>query len=144
MQKKSTLMILLVFLIPSTLFAVEDVKSGYDLYHNLKLMDNPQSPEDITTGFLAVGYLMGCIDGLIFMQDTLYNAMFPPKVMSAEERSKFSKKMNFNRLNFPEKGIPVGQMILIFNKYSENHPEELNNTARVCILGSLIEAYGWK
>jgi hypothetical protein len=95
------------------------------VYHDIKLFDNPKSIEEAIQGFSAVGYLRGCIDGLVFMQDVLYNQMFSEKYLSPKERKEWAKKMNFNRLNVPEEGIPVGQMILIFYKYAENHPENL-------------------
>ena len=55
MRSKLTLLVFLLFLLPSTLFAFDEVKTGYDLYHILRLMDNPQNPEDITNGVFAVG-----------------------------------------------------------------------------------------
>ena len=103
MRSKTTLIILLIFLIPSTLFALEEGKTGYDLYHNLQLLDNSQNPEDMTKGLLAVSYLRGCVDGLIFMQDVHYNKMFPPNKMTKEERVKISKKLNFHQINMPAK-----------------------------------------
>ena len=144
MRRKSALIALLIFLIPSTLLADELVKTGYDLYHNLKLLDDPQSVEDMTAGLLAMGYSKGCIDGLIFMQDVQYNKMFPPKLMTAKEREKFSKEMNFHRLKIPKEGIATGQFILIYKNFAEKYPKELSGSARVCIFKSLIEAYGWK
>ena len=68
-------------------------------------------------GLFAIGYLKGCLDGLVIMQDTQYNNMFPPKLMSAKEREKFSKEMNFHRLNMPKEGIATGQLILIYNNF---------------------------
>jgi len=44
----------------------------------------------------------------------------------------------------PAGGISNGQMMLIYKKHAEKHPKELSSTARVCILKSLIDAYGWK
>jgi hypothetical protein len=144
MRRKLTLIVFLIFLIPSTLFAFEEVKTGYDLYHNLQLIDNPQSPEDITTSLLAVGFLKGCVDGLIFMQDLHYNKMFPSDMMSEEERIKVSKEFNFHRINMPVEGIATGQLILIYNKFSEKYPKELSGSARLCVWKSIVNAYGWK
>ena len=134
----------LIFLIPSTLFAMEEVKTGYDLYHNLQLMDNPQNSEDITNGLLAVGYLKGCVDGFILMQDAHYNKMFPPNMMSEKERIKISKELNFHRINMPLEGIATGQLILIYNKFAKEHPKKLNGRSRLCIWESIVNAYGWK
>jgi len=144
MLRKSTLIVLLIFLIPSTLFAVEKIETGYDLYHYLKVVDNPQSPDEITSSFFAVGLLKGIFDGLIIMQDMQYNKMFPSNMMTDTERNKISKEIGFYRLNTPKKGIATGQLILIYKKYAEKHPKKLSGTVRVCVFESLIEAYGWK
>ena len=145
MLRKSTLIIaLLIFLIPSTLFAAEKLKTGYDLYHHLKYMDTTQNPNEIRAGFLAVGLLKGILDGLLIMQDMQYNSMFPPNIMTETERNKISKEMNFYRLNTPKEGLATGQLILIYKKYAEKNPKKLSGTVRVCVLESLIEAYGWK
>lgn len=144
MRGKLILLAFFLFLIPSALFAFEEIKTGYDLYHNLRLIDNPQNPEDITKGLLAVGFLKGCVDGLILMQDTNYETMFPPDLMSEEERIKMSKELNFNRVNMPVEGIASGQLILIYNNFSEKNPNKLNGSARTCVLLSIIYAYGWK
>ena len=145
MLRKSTLIIaLLTFLIPSTLFAAENIETGYDLYHYLKIVDNPQSPDEITSSFFAVGLLKGILDGLLIMQELQYNKMFPSNMMTETERNKISKEIGFYRLNTPKKGIATGQLILIYNKYAEKHPKKLSGTVRVCVFESIIEAYGWK
>jgi hypothetical protein len=144
MQNKLAVIVFLIFLIPSTLFALEEVKTGYDLYHNLQLIDNSQNPDDITTSLLAVGFLKGCVDGLIFMQDVHYNNMFPPNMMTEEERIKVSKKLNFHRINMPVEGIATGQFILMYNKFAKEHPKELSGSARSCVWKSIVNAYGWK
>ena len=141
---KVSIGVILAFLIPSTLFAEDQIKTGYDLYENIKLTDNPQTPEQVFTVLYTTGYVAGYLDGLSLMQDALYNSMFPPKMMSEQERGKYAKQLNFNRLNIPEGGLATGQLMLIFKKYSEKHPEALNNTARVCLFGAIAEAYGWK
>jgi hypothetical protein len=144
MKRTLGLIVLLIFLIPSALFAVETLKTGYDLYHNIKLIDDPKSNDDICDGLFALGYLGGCFDGLRLMQDAQYNKMFPPGLMTEEERNKISKKMNFHRLNIPKEGIAIGQLILIYKRFAEKYPKELSGTARVCVWQSLVDAYGWK
>lgn len=144
MLRKSTLIVLLIFLIPSTLFAVEKIETGYDLYHALKFMDNPQSTDDITAGLFAIGFLKGIFDGLILMQDIQYSKMFPSNIMTETERNKISKEIGFYRLNTPKEGIATGQLILIYKKYAERNPKKLSGTVRVCVFESFIEAYGWK
>jgi hypothetical protein len=140
----STIILVLIILVPSTQFADEMARTGYDLYHDLKVSEDPNNVEDMTVGLHALGYLKGCIDGFVFMQDVQYNQMFPPKYMSEKEAQKLSKEMNFHRLNFPKDGIPTGQMVLIYKNFAEKYPKELSGSARVCIFKSLIEAYGWK
>jgi opacity protein-like surface antigen len=144
MKRTLGLIVLLIFLIPSALFADETLKTGYELYHNLKLFDDPKSTDDMFDGVFAAGYLSGCLEGLRFMQDSQYNNMFPLGLMTEEERKKTSKKMNFHQLNIPKEGIATGQLILIYKRFAEKHPKELSGSARICIWQSLVDAYGWK
>lgn len=144
MQRKSILVIFLIFLIPSTVFAEGTIKTGYDLYENIKLMDTAQSPADFAAVLYSTGYLAGFLDGLQLTQDALFNLMFPSKFFSQKERKKLSEEINFHRVNIPEGGLATGQLILIFKKYAEKNPEKLNESARSCVFLSLIESYGWK
>ena len=144
MLRKSILLVFLILLIPSILFAGYELKTGYDIYHNIKRMDNSQSNEDNIVGIYTTGYLGGYIDALAFTQDSIFSLMFNPKSLSEKEIQQLSKEVNFPRVNLPEKGLPTGQFILIFKKYAEKHPEKLSGTARFCIWESLVEAYGWK
>lgn len=144
MKRKTILVVFLLFLIPSTLLCQEKLKTGYDVYHNIMLIDKAQTPDDALKAVQTLGYLDGCIDGLILMQDLLFDTMFPKEVLSEDQRKKLSKEVNFHRLNIPKEGLAVGQVILVYKKWAEKHPEKLNGTARACILESLMEAYGWK
>ena len=144
LQRKLILVVFLIFFLPSTVFAELTMKTGYDLYENIKIMNNPQSPNEVMTAMATLGYLNGYLDGLVLMQDTLFNMMLPPDFLSEKERVKLSKEINFNRLNIPKSGLHVGQLVLIYKKWAEKHPEKLNGTARICILESLVESYGWK
>ncbi len=145
-KQGSMLIAFLMLLLPSTGFTEDalTIKTGYDLYHIIKLMDNPQSAEEIGAVFYATGYLAGYLDGLRTMEFVLFNMVFPPKIMSENERNKFAKEMNFHRLNYPKEGLATGHLILIYKKYAEKYPEKLNESARMCLFGSIIEAYGWK
>ena len=78
------------------------------------------------------------------MQNVMYDMVFPPKVLSKKEIEKASKKLNVHRLNIPEDGLPFGQIVLIYKRYAEKHPEKLNESAKLCIFLSLVEAYGWR
>ncbi len=68
MPKQLILIGLVIFLIPSTLFALDEIKTGYDIYHNIKLIDNPASPDTMIAASITVGYLKGYLDGLRVMQ----------------------------------------------------------------------------
>ena len=145
MSKKSILTVFLIYLIPSVVFAGEyGIETGYDVYHNIQLMDSMQSTEEITAVLYTTGYLAGYLDGLILMQDVQYDVMFPKKLLSEKEREKLAKEMRFHRINIPKGGLHAGQLILIFKKYAEEHPEQLNESARSCIWVSLVDSYGWK
>jgi hypothetical protein len=143
-MKKALVLVLVVALFPTVLFAQSKPKSGYELYHSLKGMDNPQSNDDLMRGIHAFGYLDGFLDSLMLLQDIHYESMFPSKMLSESEREKFAKEMNFNRLNLPNEGIAVGQFILIYKKYAEKNPGRLHGTPRACLLDSLVKEFGWK
>jgi hypothetical protein len=139
------LVALLIVFIPLTSLAEDPrLKTGYDIYHGIQLMDTAETPEQITDVIYTTGYLAGYIDALVLVQTYLYHSMFPAGAMTEEEREKVSKKLNFHRVNIPDSGIVSGQTMLIYKKYAEKHPERLNESARTCLLGALIEAYGWK
>ena len=144
LQKKSILLVFLILLIPSSIFALDVIKTGYDLYQNIKLFDNEKNTEEVVQGMYATGFLKGYIDGIVIMQDIMYDMVFPPKVLSKKEIEEASKKLNVYRLNIPKEGLPFGQIVLIYKRYAEKHPEKLNESAGLCIFLSLIDAYGWK
>jgi hypothetical protein len=136
------------FYIPAALFAgTIKIGSGYELYSALKGLDNPKSVDDGMRAMVAVGYLDGFLDSLRFMEDFHYESMFPKNAMSGMsewEREQVAKQLGFRRLKFPPEGIPVEQFIMIFKKYAERDHSKLNGTARVCLLESLVMAFGWK
>ncbi len=138
------MLVFLILLIPSTLLAFEPIKTGYDLYRAIKLMDNPKNSDEIVQGMYAKGYLLGYLDGLTLMRDAIFEMMFPDKPLSEKEIGKLSKESNFNYLNFPKYPLPFGQVILMYKKFAEKHPEKLNETVRLCVFLSLVEEYGWK
>ena len=144
LQKKSILLVFLILLIPSSIFALDVIKTGYDLYQNIKLFDNEKNTEEVVQGMYTTGFLKGYIDGIVIMQDIMYDMVFPPKVLSKKEIEEASKKLNVYRLNIPKEGLPFGQIVLIYKRYAEKHPEKLNESAGLCIFLSLIDAYGWK
>ena len=142
------LILLSVFLIiPSVSFAEDETETGWELYQNIKLLEerpNFQNVEDVLDSSHTLGYLKGFLDAVTLVQDFMFEKVFPSKVLSESEREKSAKEMNFHRINIPEGGISVGQLELIFKKYAEDNSKKLNESARVCLLNSIIEAYGWK
>ena len=143
-MSKALVLVLVVVLFPSVLFAQSKPNSGYELYHYLKGMENPQSNDDLIRGISAFGYLDGFLDGLMLLQDIHYESMFPSKMLSEPEREKLSKELNFNRLNLPKEGIAVGQFALIYKKYAEKNPGRLHGSPRACLFESLVKEFGWK
>lgn len=149
MKRYPALILLIILLIIPSVTIAEDVKieTGYQLYLKIKNSENAsnlQNVEDILDSAHVLGYLKGFIDAVTLVQDFMYETVFPSKILSEPEREKLAKEMNFLRINIPEPSLAVGQVTLIFKKYAENHPERLNETARSCLLDSIIEAYGWK
>ena len=82
---KAISLVFLILLIPSLLFA-GNIKTGYDLYHYLKLEDkqNRTNLERVNI-LIAYNYLDGCFNGLILMQEYLFTEMFPRKRFSEKE-----------------------------------------------------------
>ena len=118
LKKKLIIGVFLILLTPSSLFALDVIKTGYDLYQNIQLFDNPKNTEDIVQGMYATGFLKGYIDGIVIMQDIMYDMVFPPKILTKEEIEKSSKRLNVHRLNIPEDGLPFGQIVLIYKRYA--------------------------
>ena len=144
-QKILIMVLLLMVVIPQSVLAEgRKIETGFDLYSNLKKLDNPQNPDDLNTAMHTIGYLSGYLDGMVYMQTILFNKVFPRDALTEEEREKISGEINFHRVNFPKNGLPTGQLILIYKKFAESHPEQLSNSARCCLFESIIEAYGWK
>jgi len=145
MKTNRILILLFVFLIiPSVSSPQDKTQTGYDLYENVKLMDTAANFEDILDSSHTLGYLTGFLDAVSLVQDFLFETVFPSELFSESEREKLAKEMNFHRINIPKHGIAVGQLELIFKKYAESNPENLDESARACLLESIIEAYGWK
>jgi hypothetical protein len=107
-------------------------------------MDNPQTPEQIGEVLYTTGYLGGYIDALALVQEALFEGVFPSTHFSEKEQNEFAKKFNFNRVNIPKSGIAPGQLMLIYKKYAEAHPEGLNGSTKICIFEAIVKAYGWK
>ena len=133
MKTKSILIAFLIILVPSMLFAEEGIVTGYDLYQHLKLLDNTntQDIKDIGQGMHAFGYLRGCYEGILLMERST------AKIMK-------NKNIIFLRLNIPDKPLQYGQLLHIYKKYAEKHPERLHEIPSICIHKSLVEAFGYK
>ena len=136
------ILVLMLIMIPSSLLAFTPINTGNDLYHNLKVADDPKNMDDMINSTHALGYLRGSVDGIIYMQKFYYDRLFPTNTMTEKEIKEYSKKLDLVLLSMPEEGIADGQMILVFKKYAGKYPEELNSPAHVCILRSMIDTYG--
>lgn len=151
MQRKIALFILLMLFAPPTLFAGDTLKleTGYDLYRQIKLGENlnPQngfkSMEDAARAFFVLGYLEGYYDSLFAVQTVLFLNVF--KGIPEKEREKMSKQINFLRVNTPKSGRPNAKMLeMIYKKWAEKYPEQLQQDVSICVFKALIDSYGWK
>jgi hypothetical protein len=115
------------------LLANGEILTGYDLYQALKLLDNTntQNIKDIGQGMHALGYLRGCYEGILLMEKATATIMKNKHIM-------------FLRLNIPKKPLKYDQVLHIYKKYAEQHPDKLYEIPPVCIHKSLVEAFGFK
>lgn len=123
--------------------AGDSMDTGYDLHRALLLIENPSSERDIITAIRAVGYVDGFVNGLSLMQNMIYSELIPENILDDKELKRLAELMNFRRLNIPEEGVPVRQGIMIYQKWAKNNPEELDETARICLFLSFVDALGW-
>jgi hypothetical protein len=125
-------------------------KTGYELYNAIQVLDRiasegsqNASEDEIIAHIHMMAYIDGIVDGLALMQDTMIMMLVPTETMNPSEIKEFKDVLNLQRLNIPREGIAVGQAMLIFKKWAKDHPEDLNQSARACLMMSLIDAYGW-
>ncbi len=144
LKRKLVIAAFLIFLTPSSLFAGTVLTTGYDLYQNIRTMENPKNPEHLVQEMYVSGFLDGYLDGLVTKQDDTSGMRLSQNHLSIKTIEKSSKKLDVHRLNIPKGGLPIGQIILIYQRYAEKHPEKLNESAKLCIFQSLVDAYGWK
>lgn len=142
--KQSLILMALLIFLPSASFAQNGLKTGYDLYRNILLLDNEKSPDEAMNIAKTLAYLDGIIDGFVLMQDALFNTIIPKEILSEEQREKSAKDMNFRRLNISKDGLYIGLAILIYKNWAEENPKYLNKSAKHCILLALVDAFGWK
>ena len=93
-QKILIMLLLLMVVIPHSVLAEgRKIETGFDLYSNLKKLDNPQNPDDLNTAMHTIGYLSGYLDGMVYMQTILFNKVFPRDALTEEERDKISSNL---------------------------------------------------
>ena len=127
-----------------TASAGDSMDTGYDLHHALLLIDNPTSERDMITAVRAIGYVDGFLTGVALMQEMLYRGIVPEKILDDEELKELAELIHFKQLNIPQNRVPVRQGITIYQKWATIHSEELDKTARICLLLSFVDAFGWK
>ena len=114
------IIILILILFPSSLFAFTPIHTGHDLYHSLKLADDPQNMNDMMDSTYALGYLRGAVDGIIYMQNHYYDRLFPANTMTEKEIKDYSKKLDLVLLNIPEEGRADGQIAYTDDRDSDS------------------------
>jgi hypothetical protein len=147
MKTYRILIFLLILLIIPSVSIAQDKDTGMILYSDLKLLDDPNVDKDVDKMLKltsSMQYLAGFLDGIALVQELIYSIVIPPEKLSESERENLAKKINLQRINIPESGISPMQFAMIFKKWAENHPEELNKSDRICVLLSLTETYGYK
>ena len=137
------LIVALLVLIPSVSISGGDsIETGHDLYHSLLLIDNPSNAKELTIANRATGFIGRFTQGIYLTQDTCHNMILPINI-SEKELIEISKLTDLKRLNLPDEGVELCQAVLIYQKWAKDNPEKLYNTAKMCLLMSYIEAYGW-
>jgi hypothetical protein len=145
-------MIALVPLFSTTVSAGSTFKTGYELYNAIQVSDKIQtsadyknaSEKDILTTYNLITFIDGFVDGLALMQDTMMMMLVPTQGLTSSQIADYKEMINLRRLGIPKDGLAVGQVIMIYKKWAGEHPEDLNQSARACLMMALIKAYGWE
>ena len=142
-KDKIIIIALVILFIPSVGLGEDgfSLDTGYDLYQYVKLAGNEKTDIDHLKTSYAQGYIFGFVDGLTTMElRTSFEIAMNPK--SNEEIRKFADELPLI-LNLPDK-ISTYQVRLIYKKWAEEHPEQLNKRVYITLFQSLVDAYGWK
>jgi hypothetical protein len=125
-MKKVLVLVMILIMFPLISFPAlesDNPETGYELYQDLKGMDNPKSDKEVVKAGIALGYLKGFLDGIQLMSDAHYDTLFPSKMMTESERAEYAKKLNFHRLNIPKEGIAIGQFFSSLRSMQRRTPE---------------------
>jgi hypothetical protein len=149
MKRFQVLLIFFGLLILPSMTSAQNVtfKAGMELYSKIKLIDDSTMQDDLEkySSYLnMMGYLNGFLDGLSLTQNLIYETVLPSGTLTESERDNLAKQINLKRISIPKTGITALQIAMIFKKWAENNPKDLNNTARGCLMSSITEAYGFK
>ena len=128
----------------SVAICVEDIKTGYWLYNNLRGDPKNMNPEKSMEYIYSMAYMQGVYDGIAMMEDLRYDMIFKPKLMSEKDIKEIAKALNYKQLNTPIGGINVGQLELIFKKWAKEHPGDLHHSAKVCVYAAAVDAFSRK
>jgi hypothetical protein len=134
--------VFILLIIPSDLFALDSIKTGNDLYLNIKLIDTNYANQSLIT--LTTGYSGGFIDGLALTQWHIYEKIAPSSKFSQAELEELAKKINFRLIEMPQNGLTIGEVMTIFKNYADKYPQRLNEPARILLMDALVDKYGYK
>ena len=139
--------IAMLLMISSFSYAVDSLKplTGYTLLHNLNLdVFNNQNAtfDEISNTLSSIRYIQGVLDGIqVYQTGVIRNNT---KMLTDNEYSKMINEIGIYQIDIPEKGLHVGQLILVYKNWAKTHPKDLHMRAMICIFLSLRDTFGLK
>lgn len=110
------------FVVLSLLSAPAAAMTGNDVLHQCPValdIDKAGAPEDVLKAMHCVGYVAGLNDA-----SRLHQGLFKHELYC-----------------MPEQGLESGQVVRIFLKWLEAHPEDLHETARGLFISAMRDAF---
>jgi len=117
---------MLIFVLLTTMFTANDLKQKC-------------ASEELDARFYCLGYLTGFDDGTSITSATEQQAMAASALDSAAGVA--IAIQSYRRINGCNDGVTVGQVMLVFLKYVDNHPEELHLPAAVVVSRAMLAAF---
>ena len=153
MKAYQILILLSVFLIiPSVSFAedvsnhpMKDIETGDGLYQKIKseLSKSSEDSANDSDSYFLVGYICGFMFSLETTQEFMYGYIMSQLGSTESERESRAKELNLKRVNLTE-DFSIGQIMVFYKKWAEEHPERLNDPSPYCLFQSILDTYGWK